>query len=140
FDFAKYSKWLDTVKDEAAALKRLKLDAIDGLTKEEEESLIKWEQEKAQAKESKGSANDFLNDPKAIKVTSHMTANVFKINFKKGENVSLDDTVVILEAMKMEIAVRVKSNKKTKFEVLQVVVDEGDMVNPGDVLMLVKGV
>lgn len=140
FDFANYSKWLDTVKDEAAALKRLKLDAIDGLTKEEEESLTKWEQEKAQAKESKGSANDFLNDPNAIKVTSHMTANVFKINFRKGDNVSLDDTVVILEAMKMEIAVRVKSNKRTKFEVLQMVVDEGDMVNPGDVLMLVKGV
>lgn len=140
FDFAKYSKWLETVKDEADALKKLKLEAIDDLTKEEDESLAKWEQEKLQAKESKASVDDFLDDPNAIKVTSHMAANVFKINHKRGDFVSLDTILIILEAMKMEIAVRVKSKEESKFEILEILVDEGDMVNPGDLLALVKSV
>lgn len=141
FDFAEYSKWLKTVEDEAAELKKVKLRAIEHLTKEEDASLAKWEEEKQQAKVSKSSgSDDFLNDPNAIKVTSHMAANVFKINCEKGELVSLDDTVIILEAMKMEIAVRVKAKEGAKFKILQIVVEEGDMVNPGDVLAVVKSV
>lgn len=140
FDFAQYSKWLNTVKDEASHLKKLKLEAIDGLIKEEEESLAEWTLEKQQAQEAKRSAPAVLDDPNAFKITSHMAANVFKINHKKGDVVSLSDIVIILEAMKMEINVRVKAKQDTMFEVLEVIVNEGDMVNPGDTLALVKSV
>ncbi|CCH47099.1 Urea amidolyase [Wickerhamomyces ciferrii] len=142
FDFAEYSKWLKTVEQETKEIKSMKLQAIDVLSKEEEIDLAKWEEEKEQAKASKSSTSNgaSIDDPNATKVSSHMAANVFKINYQKGDVLSLDDSVIVLEAMKMEISVRIKSKEGPKFEVLDILVEEGDMVNPGDLLALVKSV
>ena len=38
-------------------------------------------------------------------IAAHITGNVWKIEVKVGDSVAEDDTVVILESMKMEIAV-----------------------------------
>ncbi|GME70286.1 unnamed protein product [[Candida] boidinii] len=100
-----------------------------------------WEQEKKEAKASKTSADSFLNDPNSVKILSHMPANVYKINFKKGDIVTIDDVLIILEAMKMEIPIKIKDKKAgegAKYEILETIINEGDIVNPGDLLTVLK--
>ena len=59
-----------------------------------------------------------------------MGGNIFKVEFSEGDNVTEDDAVIILEAMKMETAIKPpKSGIITNINVSQ-----GDKVNPGDPL------
>ena len=62
-----------------------------------------------------------------------MVANVWKVVAAPGQDLDVGDTVVILESMKMEIPVL------TEFAgtLLELRVDEGDVVQEGDVLAVV---
>jgi len=66
-------------------------------------------------------------------IVAEMVANVWKVVATPGENLDVGDTVVILESMKMEIPVL------TEFAgtLLELRVDEGDVVQEGDVLAVV---
>lgn len=163
-DFNEYIEFLDRIKDETAALNEKKQVAIDQLMEEEEISREKWLKELEAAKQTKSSDTSVLNDPSTIKVMAGMAANIFKINFKKGDKVTGEDVLVILEAMKMEIPIRAiqeeedddddedenqeqekvaaekPSASEMNFEVLDIVVEEGDIVGPGDTLMLIKAI
>ncbi|GMF99491.1 unnamed protein product [[Candida] boidinii] len=47
----------------------------------------------------------------------------------------------ILEAMKMEIPIKIKDKKAgegAKYEILETIINEGDIVNPGDLLTVLK--
>lgn len=137
FDFAEYTKFLKSIETEAAELQTRKRKAFAELVKEEEEDQKLWTSEKEAAKASKASAGSLLNNPNAIKLISTMPANVFKFNFKKDDEVTLSDVVVILEAMKMEIPIKVidkKAAEGTKYRILENLVEEGDVVNPGETL------
>lgn len=65
-------------------------------------------------------------------IQADMSANVWKILVKPGDVVEEDDTLLILEAMKMEIPVTVDDAGT----VLEVLVSEGDTVSPGQNLFL----
>lgn len=139
FDFAEYTSFLKSIEKENEELQNRKRKAFDVLVKEEIEDQKLWAKEKEIAKATKSSANDLLNNPNAIKIISTMPANVFKLNFKKGDEVLLNDVIAILEAMKMEIPVKVinkKASEGTKYRVLENIVDEGDVVNPGDTISI----
>ncbi|ODV97475.1 hypothetical protein PACTADRAFT_52218 [Pachysolen tannophilus NRRL Y-2460] len=139
FDFEEYTKFLESIAEEAAILKQRQIKACEELTKVENKLWDQWMHEKSLAKASKNSDLNLLNDPNNIQVQSSMAANIFKVNVKKGDKVTKDDVLIVLEAMKMEIAVRIKTKKEAKFyEILEIIVDEGDMVNPGDCLAIVK--
>lgn len=139
FDFKEYNEFLSSVSDEAAEIKRKQIAACEKLTEKEQVLWDQWMEEKAQAKASKNSDESVLNDPNNYKLEANMAANVFKINSKKDDVLKIDDIAIILEAMKMEIAVRVSARKDIKeFKVLEVIVDEGDMVNPGDCLAILQ--
>jgi biotin carboxyl carrier protein len=43
--------------------------------------------------------------PTTINVISEITGNVWKIELKEGDVVCVDDTIMVLESMKMEIPV-----------------------------------
>lgn len=60
-------------------------------------------------------------------IASDMAANVWKILVSPGDVVEEDDTLLILEAMKMEIPVTADDAGT----VLEVLVAEGDSVGPG---------
>lgn len=62
-----------------------------------------------------------------------MPGTVVKIKVKKGDKVSAGDTVVIVEAMKMENEIHSSINGTVE-EILD---KEGDMVNPDVVLVKV---
>jgi urea carboxylase len=69
-------------------------------------------------------------------VTASVPGNVWKINAQPGQRFARDQALVVLESMKMEIAVHPTEN----CEVTEVLCAEGRPVQAGDALMVVKPV
>ena len=71
---------------------------------------------------------------KATSINAPLGGNIFNIALSEGSSVNEEDTVMILEAMKMETAV------KTPIAgvISKIYVNEGDKVNPGDPLFEVS--
>ena len=67
-------------------------------------------------------------------VLTNMAGNVWKINVSKGDKVISGQEVIILESMKMEIPVAAENDG----EVEEIIVNEGDFVNDGDVILKLK--
>lgn len=63
-----------------------------------------------------------------------MVANVWKVVVAVGDQVGPDDTLVILESMKMEIPVLAE----TAGTVAELRVGEGDVVQEGDVIAVIS--
>ena len=70
-------------------------------------------------------------DKGATKVTAPLAGNVFTVNVNIGQVVSEGDTVLVLEAMKMETDIRANGSGK----VAEIKVESGDAVKVGDVLL-----
>jgi len=70
----------------------------------------------------------------SVDVCAHITGTVWKIEVKPGDEVEEDQTVVILESMKMEMPVEAPDAGK----VATVVVSEGQAVEEGDVLVTLE--
>ena len=64
-------------------------------------------------------------------VTAHITGTVWKIQVKVGDPVAEEQSVVILESMKMEMPVE----SPAKGTVATIAVSEGQAVEEGDVLL-----
>jgi acetyl-CoA carboxylase biotin carboxyl carrier protein len=65
-------------------------------------------------------------------VTAEMTALVWKIIVKAGDNVEEEEVLLILESMKMEIPVISPASMKVR----SVLVAEGESVNEGQSLVV----
>ncbi len=63
----------------------------------------------------------------ATRVNAHITGTVWKIEVEVGDSVTLGQTVVILESMKMEMPVEATAAGK----VTAILVKEGDAVEEG---------
>jgi acetyl-CoA carboxylase biotin carboxyl carrier protein len=70
----------------------------------------------------------------ADEIRAEMVANVWKVVKAAGEEVSEGDTLVMLESMKMEIPVLAESEGV----VTQMAVNEGDVVQEGDLIAVVE--
>ena len=68
-----------------------------------------------------------------LQVKAMLPGVVAKIIAKEGEDVKKGDTIMILEAMKMENEIKSPKDGKIK----QIVVKEGDRVEVGDVLAVI---
>ncbi|WP_210492928.1 biotin/lipoyl-binding carrier protein [Microvirga antarctica] len=66
-----------------------------------------------------------------IDVSSEMTGSIWKILVQVGQDVEEGDTLILIEAMKMEIPVAASDSGK----VCEILVAEGDMVADGDVVV-----
>lgn len=64
-------------------------------------------------------------------IVASMAGNVWKVLVNAGDQVEVEQDVVILESMKMEIPIASEFSGTVK----EVKVQEGDFVNEGDVLM-----
>ena len=70
----------------------------------------------------------------ATNVPSELNANVWKIEVKPGDRVEEEDTLIILESMKMEIPV-----VAPRAGIIQsIAVNEGDAVKEGQVLAVLE--
>lgn len=66
-----------------------------------------------------------------------MHASIYKIKVQKGDSINEGDILVILEAMKMEINIGA-STDQAGLVVASVVVAPGDIVKPGDVVIVLS--
>ena len=69
-----------------------------------------------------------------MEVKTNMAGNVWKIIVSEGDQVTAGQDVVILESMKMEIPISAEQDG----EVAEIVINEGDFVNDGDVILKLK--
>lgn len=69
----------------------------------------------------------------ATTITSEMTANVWKVHVVQGDRVSVGDTLVVLEAMKMEIPIVTE----VPGTVAEIRAQEGGSVEEGDVIAVI---
>ena len=67
-------------------------------------------------------------------IPAHITGTVWKIEVAVGDQVDLDDTVVILESMKMEMPVEAEDSGVVK----EIKVEEGESVSEGDTLVVLE--
>ncbi len=65
-------------------------------------------------------------------IPAHITGTVWKIEVEVGDEVELDQTVVILESMKMEMPVEAEDSGT----VTEIRCSEGQSVSEGDVLVV----
>ena len=70
----------------------------------------------------------------ADEIRAEMVANVWKVIKAAGDDVAEGDTLVILESMKMEIPVLAE----TDGTVIEIAVNEGDVVQEGDLIAVVE--
>jgi acetyl-CoA carboxylase biotin carboxyl carrier protein len=64
-------------------------------------------------------------------IAASMAGNVWKVLVNPGDQVEVEQDVVILESMKMEIPIASEFSGTVK----EVKVNEGDFVNEGDILV-----
>ena len=67
----------------------------------------------------------------AVQVCAHITGTVWKIEVKVGDSVVAEQSLVILESMKMEMPVEAPEPGR----VARIAVSEGQAVEEGDVLV-----
>ena len=67
----------------------------------------------------------------SIQVSAHITGTVWKIEVKVGDSVVPEQTLVILESMKMEMPVEATEGGR----VARIAVAEGQAVEEGDLLL-----
>jgi biotin carboxyl carrier protein len=70
----------------------------------------------------------------AEEIRAEIVGSVLKVVAKKGEDLGVGDTLVILESMKMEIPVLTESPGT----LTSLVVSEGDVVQEGDLLAVIE--
>jgi acetyl-CoA carboxylase biotin carboxyl carrier protein len=69
-----------------------------------------------------------------VDVLAHITGTVWKIEVQPGDDVAEEQTVVILESMKMEMPVEAPQAGR----VAHVAVAEGQAVDEGEVLLTIE--
>lgn len=76
-------------------------------------------------------------DPNILTVEAPLNANVWKVEVKQNDQIGEEQVVVILEAMKLEIAVRAEP-AAVGAKVEKILVQQGDAIEAGKPLMLVR--
>ena len=137
FDMAEHNKLLEQTRDEVVAIKQRQKKAQDEMQKYEDELMERWTAEKAEGKVPMDKVEALLNDPRINKITSPLNANVWKVTASEGDEVKANDTVAILEAMKLEIAVKAEEEVAVG-KIEKMIVRPGDVVNAGDAVCLVR--
>ncbi|KIW64878.1 urea carboxylase [Phialophora macrospora] len=141
FDLGEYNDLVEKTRDTVAELRERQRHCAAVELKKENELLQRWAAEKeadrvrlAAEKSTKAVKHD---DPSLKKVIATMNARVWKVVAEVGTEVESGSPVLILEAMKMEITVAAPA-QCASYEVVELTVREGEMVNAGDVLAVVR--
>jgi len=74
--------------------------------------------------------NEPILDKTGMVVNAPLAGNIFRIEKNVGDAVSDDETIIVLEAMKMETTIKTPTNGKIK----QIFIKNGDKVQSGDPL------
>ncbi|KAI9833943.1 MAG: hypothetical protein M1819_003452 [Sarea resinae] len=165
FDMRAHNRLLVETSDEVAEIRKGQAVAQEEMVREEEESLRAWRREKETQKPDPSVVEHLLQDPDVQTLAAPLDANVWKVCVEQGARVESADVVVILEAMKLEIAVRLGGGddagdggkekggvgvgageaegvdkKGAVFVVEKVLISPGDVVRAGDRVILFRRV
>ena len=134
FSLREYRKFLADISEEAASFKVRQQKAFD----EERE---RWAVTEATDVGAAGSPEEDAPEPEldmpegGHAVDAHVAANVWKVSANAGQEVVEGETLVILEAMKMEMAIAAPVTGR----VHSIRCSEGQMVMPGQTIAIIVG-
>ena len=132
-----HNKLLADTADEVKKIRADQKKAQADMLKLEGELLEKWNKEKEAGKVSMDTVEELMQDPNIIAVEAPLNANVWKVEVKEGDEISDEQIVSILEAMKLEIPVKADSSM-VGATVEKMIVKPNDVVEAGKPLMLLK--
>ncbi|KAI5920351.1 urea carboxylase [Camillea tinctor] len=114
-------------------------NAAASVLKAREDSLYaEWKKEQEEAEKERLQENLVNSAEEGVRqVVSNHEAKVWKVEVKEGDMVAELDTLVVLEAMKMEMAVKVDSGLKGMI-VDRVWVKPGAFVSPGQIILTLR--
>ncbi|KAI4720428.1 hypothetical protein E4T48_03306 [Aureobasidium sp. EXF-10727] len=128
FDMAEHNKLLADTAKEVKGIRAEQAIAQAEMTKAENESLARWREEKAKNKVDDSTIESMLADPKYTTIDSPVAANVWKIMVEEKQTIRPNQTIAVLEAMKLEIAVNAPPDQKAA-KVERLLVAPGETVN-----------
>ncbi|MGO1308113.1 MAG: 5-oxoprolinase/urea amidolyase family protein, partial [Kluyvera intermedia] len=125
FDFPAHLQFLQTHADDIAQFRKLQSDAF-------EVEVERWQLDDQQdAVESLMPVMEVMPDDDALPVTADMNGNIWKVLVKPGDTVEAGQTLIIVEAMKMELAISAPQAGVVK----RIGCQPGRPVSPGDALL-----
>ncbi|KAL4785860.1 cyclophilin-like domain-containing protein [Aspergillus varians] len=139
FDMAEHNRLLGETKDEVKSIRARQRKAQAEMDALEKEMLERWAREKAERGVPVDTIDALLKDPEIYPIEAPLNANVWKVEVKEGDRLEKDQVVVILEAMKLEIAVRTESTAVGAV-VEKILAQQGNSIEAGKPLMLVRSV
>ncbi|KAF2084687.1 hypothetical protein K490DRAFT_75644 [Saccharata proteae CBS 121410] len=135
FDMAKHNQLLKQTEEEVKEIRRRQAVAQEEMVRAEAESLKRWREEKAANQVDEGTLEDLLDDPAIFPVEAPVDANVWKVEVSEGD-------ISILEAMKLEISVRIPEDlviaSGPSVRVEKMIVRPGDTVKAGGKIALLR--
>ena len=162
FDMEEHNRLLQETREEVKEIRKKQAEAQMKMAELEAELMAKWDKEKTEGKIPMDKVEALLNgkfinaldlspllarsrakqcypnlDPSISKVSSPLNANVWKITASEGDVVEANQVVTILEAMKLEIAVRTEEDVAGG-KVEKLLVRPNDVVKAGDPILLVR--
>ncbi|KAF1914796.1 carbamoyl-phosphate synthase L chain, ATP binding domain-containing protein [Ampelomyces quisqualis] len=140
FDMAEHNKLLDDTVREVKIIRAKQAVAQDEMTMAENESLWRWRKEKAESQVDEGTVEKLLEDPNIFSIDVPVDANVWKVDVDEGDEAGEGTVIIILEAMKLEIAVKapVLAAKGGKFKIKKMLVKPGNTVTAGSHFTLLR--
>ena len=137
FDMEEHNKLLADTAEEVKEVKAKQRDAQAEMDKVEAELMAKWTAEKNAGKIPMDKVEALLNDPAISKIEAPLNANVWKVIAKEGDKLEANGVIAILEAMKLEIAVRAEDHLAGSI-VEKLLVRPNDVVKAGDPILLTR--
>ncbi|EXJ80438.1 acetyl-CoA/propionyl-CoA carboxylase [Capronia coronata CBS 617.96] len=137
FDMKAHNQLLDSVKDELQILDAYRSACQEKVLAEEKALVARWTREKDESAIPMDFVDSWLKDPEITAIEAPVNANVWKVLAKEGDILVADQTMVILEAMKLEINVDV-AHHLAGARVEKVLVKPADVVDSGKPLLLLR--
>ncbi|OQU98351.1 Biotin carboxylase domain-containing protein [Cladophialophora immunda] len=141
FDMAAYNALIEQTREEVARMKKVQEECTERELALERVLFAEWKADvdraaEAKEKEKKCRAS-MVPDAALVEVPATMISSVWKVEVSVGDIIPANRTVVVLEAMKMEIAVHAPSGA-AEYKVANISREPGERVETGDVLVLLQ--
>lgn len=124
FDFAQHLQFLQTHAAEIEDFRARQAQAFEA-------EVARWQQDEQAAYESPAPELMAQRDDDALAVCADMSGSIWKVLVKSGDAVEAGQPLVVVEAMKMELAITAPQSGRVKRTACQ----PGRPVSPGDVLL-----
>jgi len=139
FDMGAHNSLLRDTSEEVRGMRAKQAAAQDEMVKAENESLARWRVEKSKNKVDESMVDKLLDDPAISTIEAPVDANVWKIQVSEGDEVTPNQTIAILEAMKLEMAVNAPEDLK-RAKVEKLLVQQGETIRAGGRIALLRSI